>query len=135
MTDLPPALQVGPGTVVLGPVGVAHVRRALEVVAEMGRRDGIGASPALRLLVEVVSRAADDLAMSACGHADVREVGDLPTSAVPDLLSVKEVATMTGLSQRQVRRLTPLLGASKVGSGWAIERHAAEAFVVERAAG
>jgi hypothetical protein len=69
-------------------------------------------------------------AMSARGHADVREETVLSESPAPELVSVEEAAVMLGVSTRQARRLMPLLGGRKVGRVWTIDRREIAAYAL-----
>jgi hypothetical protein len=114
-------LRLGGGRVLLGPAGTLHIARALALAVRTARRDGIGLPAEVAQLVEAVDAEAAE-AMSARGHADVRDTAVLSESPASELVSVEEAAVMLGVSTRQARRLVPLLGGRKVGRVWTIDR-------------
>lgn len=127
------ARRLGPALLVEGPA-VLQLKALVEMGVRFAAKDGIRPSPATERLRRVIAETAATV-MSERGHADVREE---PTGATSEVvredIDTKEVARMTGLSDRQARRLTSDLGGRKTRSGtWLIERALVEAHILRKA--
>lgn len=102
----PVATSLPGGLVLVGPVGVALVRRALDVTLRMAARDGIAAHVSVTRL-----RAVIDEASAACGRSEVPQHqlpghSMLPSgSETGDRLGTAEAAVLLSCTSRNVRDL------------------------------
>ncbi len=137
------AQYVAPGVVLLGPLGVRLVRRAVEVTADlMQRRDGIGPPPQLRELAEVLGAASAALGTgprAAGGTAEPPGRRDRAASGVQDdPVDVVEVAQVLECSPGYVRRLCrtgQLESARLVRGRWLVTAVEVEALRAARTQG
>jgi hypothetical protein len=123
--------RLGPALLVEG-VAVLELRALVEMGVKLAGRDGIRPSRNTEHLRRVIAETADAVVS---GHADVRvDVIRASSNHQHDSeIKTSEVARMTGLSERQARRLTSDLGGRKTRSGpWLIQRALIEAHLIER---
>lgn len=131
LPQAPPVQLLGDAVVLRGPAAIDAYRLMARGVDAARREDGIQPSERLEQLLAAL-RASADAAMSAAGHADVREV---PTSAVStpgSRIGTREVADLLGLSERHVRRLAPEFNGRRHGNTWTYETTAVEAHLIAR---
>ncbi len=133
------ALHVSAGVVLLGPFGVDLVRRAVDTSLRVLQRDGIGMSPQLRELHEVIRAAASAAGTCSgahCGTAEPAAALARAACAAQDVLSVGEVAQVLDCSDGFVRRLCrtgALESARRVAGRWQVDRIEVEALRAARA--
>ena len=136
MTDQGPAvLCLGSGQVLLRGPAVVDVWRLAAVGARVTeQRDGI-ARPARVSALLAALEAEARTAMSANGHADVRDEADEAPCAVYDHIDTREAATLVGVSERQLRRVAGELGGRRCGRGWLFDRAQVIAYVATKKSG
>jgi hypothetical protein len=124
MASEPPARALG-GHVLLSPAGVRMcerlLRRALPMVS---RTDGISVPRTWLAVIEELR-----VAMSACPVTDVRQ------TPVSGWCSVREVAELLEVGDRQARRLVQQLGGHREHGRWHIQRTEVEAEQQRRSHG
>jgi hypothetical protein len=111
-------LTVVGGVVVLtGPI-IRTTLDAVLIAARSRRLSGMPTSTTYRALAEAL------LAASAAGQSDVPTTTVTPCSPVEPDVTIREAATMLGISYRQTRRLAPRLGGRITGGRWMLDRAA-----------
>jgi len=137
----PPAVAqgLGPGLVLLGPTGVEVVHRALAATIRVLRGDGIGPSPQLRELLEVVEAARSAAGTpfhAGRGTSEPPGAGERAACGAQDQLEVREAASMLGISQGYVRRLCrrgAVESAHRDAGRWLLDRVEVDALRDDRA--
>jgi hypothetical protein len=116
----PPGLVVAGTAVILTGDWLKTTRRAVLIAEGARRHNGLPNSAAHIALAEALT-----IAMSARGHADVRECAELQDyPQEPPSVTIANAAEQLGLSERQTRRLATQLGGKKIGRQWLLDQTA-----------
>jgi excisionase family DNA binding protein len=121
-------LAVSEDRALVGPEAAALVLRLIVSAERVATRDGIGLSPQLRHMRDVLW----PLAARSGGHTDVRPPARPPSWAVDDI-TINEAATMLQRSPRHTRRLVAsgsLGAARKTGRAWSVARAEVAAYAL-----
>jgi hypothetical protein len=117
------------GLVLLGPVGSAYAKRAVEVAIDAQRRNGLPPPPGLRELAELLATAVTptaDRIGSAAGTTEPLLIAAPASSSVPyGWADTAEVMAVTGWSNSYATRACRsgrLETARQVGGRWFVER-------------
>lgn len=130
------ATPAGEGFVLLGPLGAAHVARALTLVEREYRQVGASPSPWWRHLRDAINQAA----AFAYETAKAREEVEVPSSGRvcnSARLSTERAAKMANCSTQWVRSLCrtgAFASARRSGNAWSLDESEVAAWVAERAA-
>jgi len=113
--------------------GAALLLRLVGVAERLARRDGIGLSPQLASVRDVLRA----VAPSASGQTDVHDDDDLRPWRSDDAVTLGEVARLLGRSPRHTRRLAAsgVLGPTRrAGQSWLVSRSEVAAYAAQREA-
>lgn len=115
--------------------GAALLLRLVGYEEQLARRDGIGLSPQLAGMREVMRAVA--VARRPSGRTDVRDEDDLRPWRNDDDVTLGEAAKLLDRSPRQTRRLAAsgALGPTRrAGPAWRLSRSEVVAYIVHREA-
>lgn len=129
-----PAVQTFGCALVLTGLAVLDVRALVALGVRQAARDGVTAPPRLAQLQRALDTVAAEVRVKSLpGHHDATLRLCQPDSTRSDRLGTQEVAEMLGLTQRQVQRLAPQLGAEQLANRtYLFDRVAVEAHAAAR---
>ncbi len=127
------AVAISADRALIGPDAARLLLRLISTTERLARRDGIGLSPQLAAVRDVLRV----VAPSARPSADVRDEDDLPPWRSDDAVTLGEVARLLGRSPRHTRRLAAsgVLGPTRrAGQSWLVSRSEVAAYAAQREA-
>ncbi|MGW4581945.1 hypothetical protein ACWELP_24950 [Rhodococcus aetherivorans] len=119
----PPVQRLAADVLLLTGPAVDALHYTVRVAVAARRRNGL---PVPRAVAELAA------ALAAPGRTDTEPVAASHDS--PDMIDTMEAATMLGCSNRQARRLAPLLGGRLTGGRWLLDRAAVTQHIEGRTA-
>ena len=129
LEPLPLATTLHDAALLRGPAARDVLRVLVEGIKTVQWRDGIAPSPLLLQSVAALQAAANV-------RADIADVRESPTPATSkqsgQFIEVKEAARMLALTERQTRRLMPVMGGTRTSKGWRVPVGEVAAFIEER---
>lgn len=126
------AVAISADRALIGPDAARLLLGLISTTERLARRDGIGLSPQLAAVRDVLRA----VAPSASGQTDVRDEDDLPPWR-SDEITLGEAAKLLRRSPRQTRRLAASgsLGHSRrAGQSWLVSRSEVAAYAAQREA-
>lgn len=123
-TAPPPGVLVLPGAVVISGDALRIVASLVVAAQATRRRNGLPVSRPLAAMARTLEQA-----MTADGRTAVRDEPDDQSGvvAIPQrVVTTKEASELLEKSERQLRRLAPLLGGRKLGGVWYLDLDALE---------
>lgn len=121
-------LTVAGSAVVLTGSAAKAALQAVLVAIRSRKANGAGVSPAYTVLAQALGSA-----MSATGHADVREPVDSEDYWVDEpTVSAPEAAQRLGIGDRQMRRLAQKLGGRKRAGRWFVNEQSLNEYLEDR---
>jgi len=124
------AVAISADRALIGPDAARLLLRLISTTERLARRDGIGLSPQLASVRDVLRAVARP-------SADVRDDDDLRPWRSDDAVTLGEVARLLGRSPRHTRRLAAsgVLGPTRrAGQSWLVSRSEVAAYAAQREA-